>query len=134
MTSDELCIFAESRGHDVEFFPLKNLTACTIETDNKYGIAIGLHQTEQETKVRLAHELGHCEYAGVYQRYSPFILRDKIERRADKWAFVHLLPYGMIVECGMKGAGEPWEIAEMLDLPEWFVKKAVTYYQTVIQR
>lgn len=132
MTSDDLCMFAESRGHDVDFFPLRRLTACTVEIENHYGIAIGLHQTEQEIKARLAHELGHCEYAGVYERYSPFVLREQIEHRADKWAFVHLLPYGRIRECVRQGAKEAWEIAEMVDLPEWFVSKAIAYYKTSI--
>ena len=32
----------------------------------------------------LAHELGHCEYGGFYNRYSQFDIRAKAERRADK--------------------------------------------------
>jgi len=35
---------------------------------------------------QLAHELGHCECGAFYNRYSPFDLVGKHERRADCWA------------------------------------------------
>lgn len=80
----------------------------------------------------LAHELGHCEYAGFYNRYSPYDIREKAERRADKWAFCKLTPYGQIKEAVSHGITEIWELADYFDVPCSFMQRAVEYYQTAI--
>ena len=47
---------------------------------------------------------------------SPYDIREKAERRADKWAFCKLTPYGQIKEAVSHGITEPfWELADYFD-------------------
>ena len=80
----------------------------------------------------LAHELGHCEYGGFYNRYSKYDIRAKAERRADKWAFAKLVPYGRLMQAVRHGIAEVWELAELFDVSCEFMQRAVDYYKTAI--
>ena len=51
-------------------------------------IALDPSLSDTQQRVRLAHELGHCETGSFYNRYSPYDLRERCEhhRAADPGA------------------------------------------------
>ena len=131
----DLYEYAEDQGIDVDWVPLEQATSLSIPLpDGSYAIAVNpwkLDTLEQET-VCLAHELGHCEYGGFYNRYSRYDIRAKAERRADKWAFARLVPYGRLMQAVRHGVTEVWDLAELFDVSCEFMQRAIAYYKTAI--
>lgn len=131
MTNMDLLHMAAEKGHAVIFTNLPKTKSLCVEADRCY-IGIDSHLSETHEKECLAHELGHCEYGGFYNRYSHFDIRAKAERRADKWAFSKLVPYGRIMEAVKHGITETWELAEHFDVSNEFMQRALEYYKTAI--
>ena len=86
-------------------------------------------QSVADEKIKLAHELGHCETGSFYNEYSPLDIRQKHENRAKRWAIKKLLPKQELSEAVENGFCELWELAELFDLPEPFIKEAIAYYK-----
>ena len=93
---------------------------------------IGIDETQFETsaekKAALAYELGHCKTGSFYNQYSPFDLRERHEVRADRWAIEEIIPRQYFNDAINSGVTEPWELAELFNVPQRFVEKAVEYY------
>ena len=79
-------------------------------------------------KVLLAHELGHCVNGAFYNMYSPFDIRSKHERTADKWAIKKLIPEDELKEA-CKMCSNRWELADYFGVTEDFMQKAIDYYK-----
>ena len=98
---------------------------------------IGMDEAIQDSGVQeivhLAHELGHCATGSFYNRYSPFDLREKHERKADAWAIRRLVPEEDLMEAVGAGITELWELADLFDVTPEFMHKAVRYYQNITQ-
>lgn len=132
MTTEALLNYAEQRGHDVISYPTESCPSFTVQDEQqRCHIAISNRATQQETKVYLAHELGHCEYAGLYTRYSPYVLRSRCEHRADKWAFLRLCPPGRVRQAVAAGCETPWMLAEYFDVPLSFMQACLRYYDAI---
>lgn len=126
----EIYDFADKKGIIVESFGLKHLPCFSImDNDSDCFIAIDPMQLDSESdeKVKLAHELGHCEKGAFYNRYSPFSSKSQCEYRADKWAIEKLLPKDELEEAAKKGM-QIWELAEHFEVTEEFIKKAMWIY------
>ena len=85
--------------------------------------------TLADEKVKLAHELGHCETGAFYNRYAARDIRQKYENQANKWAYKKLVPQDELVEACLQGYREPWELAEYFGVTEDFLRGALKYYQ-----
>ena len=85
--------------------------------------------TLADEKVKLAHELGHCETGSFYNRYAARDIRQKYENRANKWAYKKLVPQDELAEACLQGYREPWELAEYFGVTEDFLRGALKYYQ-----
>lgn len=85
MTADTLLTYAQSRKHEVIY--TNTSIAFSVEESRQCYIAIPRGLSSVDEKEALAHELGHCEYGGFYNRHSKYDIRAKAERRADKWGF-----------------------------------------------
>ena len=131
MTSADLYALANAHGHAVVRLDLAETLSMSLEGKRCY-IALSRQLSEKSEKEYLAHELGHCEYGGFYNRYSRYDIRAKAERRADKWAFSKLVPYGQIMTAVRQGITEPWELAEHFDVSCEFMSRAIEYYKTAI--
>jgi len=130
MSTEELLSYAEARGHRVYYIHLREIKAITLESDASHiALSKSLHGVEEKEIV--AHELGHCEYGGTYNRYSPYDISAKAERRADKWAYLKLVPPGELRESINAGLVEPWELAERFEVSDAFMVKALEYYRDV---
>lgn len=132
VTNDDLYGIAERRGHVVVCESLTETPSFSLQTNKRCYIAIDQRLNVQQEREALAHELGHCEYGGFYNRYSRYDIRAKAERRADKWAFARLVPYGRLMQAVRHGVTEVWELAELFDVSCEFMQRAIAYYKTAI--
>ena len=132
VTNDDLYGIAERRGHVVVCESLTETPSFSLQTNKRCYIAIDQRLNVQQEREALAHELGHCEYGGFYNRYSKYDIRAKAERRADKWAFAKLVPYGQLMQAVRHGVTEVWDLAELFDVSCEFMQRAIAYYKTVI--
>ena len=128
----DLYNFAEAQGTQVYWFDLDAAESLSMPLqDGSCAIAMNpwyLH-TRAGEKVKLAHELGHCETGSFYNRYAARDLRQKHENRANKWAIKKLIPEDELWEAFRNGYREPWELAEYFDVSEDFVRKALDHYR-----
>ena len=92
------------------------------------GINPFMLQSDAEEKVKLAHELGHCEMGAFYNRYALCDIREKHEHRADKWAIKKLIPEDELKNA-CKFCNNRFELAEYFGVTEDFMQKALDYYQ-----
>lgn len=132
VTNDDLYGIAERRGHVVVCESLTETPSFSLQTNKRCYIAIDQRLNVQQEREALAHELGHCEYGGFYNRYSKYDIRAKAERRADKWAFARLVPYGQLMQAVRHGVTEVWDLAELFDVSCEFMHRAIAYYKTAI--
>ena len=132
VTNDDLYGIAERRGHVVVCESLTETPSFSLQTNKRCYIAIDQRLNVQQEREALAHELGHCEYGGFYNRYSKYDIRAKAERRADKWAFARLVPYGRLMQAVRHGVTEVWDLAELFDVSCDFMQRAIAYYKTAI--
>ena len=132
VTNDDLYGSAERRGHVVVCESLTETPSFSLQTNKRCYIAIDQRLNVQQEREALAHELGHCEYGGFYNRYSKYDIRAKAERRADKWAFARLVPYGRLMQAVRHDITEVWELAELFDVSCEFMQRAIAYYKTAI--
>ena len=130
MTADALLTYAQSRKHEVIY--TNTSIAFSVEESRQCYIAIPRGLSSVDEKEALAHELGHCEYGGFYNRHSKYDIRAKAERRADKWAFARLVPYGRLMQAVRHGVTEVWDLAELFDVSCEFMQRAIAYYKTAI--
>lgn len=85
--------------------------------------------TTAQERVHLAHELGHCETGAFYNVYSSLDLREKQEKKADRWAVSCLVPAEEFMRVLSEGVVEVWELAEYFDVTEEFIRKAAEIYK-----
>ena len=100
-----------------------------LESGNCY-IAIDPFKIKSvsDEKVKLAHELGHCETGAFYNKYAVCDIRAKHENRADKWAIKKLIPKDELKKaCSF--CNNRWELSEHFGVTEDFMQKALDFYQ-----
>ena len=78
--------------------------------------------------VHLGHELGHSMTGSFYNVYAPLDVRQKHENRADKWAIERLVPKEELDLAVKSGHTEIWDLAEMFNVTEPFMRKAAWWY------
>ncbi len=130
MTNDALYAYAEMQGCRVDFIPLPISKEIVIH-GKRDCVALDTHLSRVEEKERAAHGIGHCKFGGFYNRYSQYSIREKAERRAEKWSYVKLLPIGEVRAACKRGICEIWQLAEQFDVSCEFAAKAIRYYQSV---
>lgn len=81
-----------------------------------------------DEKIKLAHELGHCETGAFYNVYAVCDIRQKHENRADKWAIKKLIPEDELKEA-CKCCNNRWELSQHFEVTEDFMQKALDYYR-----
>lgn len=124
--------FAEENGIPVYWFNLdqaESLSFCGPEGECAIAMNPWHLPSVAEEKVKLAHELGHCETGSFYNKYAALDIREKHEHRADKWAIEHLVPAADLRQAAREGHTELWDLAEYFDVTEDFMQKAVWYHR-----
>ena len=123
---------AQQDGITVDCFALpRSESMSLLGADGNCHIAIDPYRlaSEEDELIKLAHEVGHCETGAFYNFYAPLDIRQKHERRAWEWAIRELLPREELEKAIRDGYQHPWELAEHLDLPEYFIRAALDYYR-----
>ena len=130
MEINKLYKLAEKDNINIYNFSLKNNKALAVRFDGECSIALDDKKFERlsEKKTALAHELGHCETCSFYNQYSTLDVRSKHEYTANKWAIQKLLPKEEMLDAFRHGTTEIWQLAELFDVEEWLVKKALYIY------
>lgn len=130
MNLTSLYNMAECDNIDVLSFGMKECESISLSDNGKCFIAIDPFKIESEAdeKVKLAHELGHCMTGSFYNEHSPFDIRSKKERSADKWAITQLIPEDELKSAFKSGCENRWQLSEYFGVPEDFMQKALDYY------
>ena len=127
----ELYDYAEKQNIEVISLATRK-TQCmsVIDEDGDCGIGINpfMLKSEADEKVKLAHELGHCETVAFYNEYATCDIREKHERRADKWAIKKLIPEDELKEA-CKYCTNRWELSQHFGVTEDFMQKTIDYYK-----
>lgn len=111
-------------------YNIQNKKAATINIRSSYAIFINgkkIRNRHEEFAV-LAHEYGHCKTGSTHSLMSKFDTIARHEHRANKCAIHDFLPVENIKKAFEKGYTDLWDLAEYLDMPETFVKKAYDLY------
>lgn len=121
---------ADNSGVIIECYDFTYSPSVSILDEDVCYIGINpfMLQSDAEEKVKLAHELGHCETGAFYNRYALCDIREKHERRADKWAIKKLIPEDELKNA-CKFCRSRFELAEYFGVTEDFMQKALDYYK-----
>ena len=129
--NDNLIAYAESKNIPVFYGNIPLTKSMSVHHNGKSYIAIdpNLIESSADGKVKIAHELGHCETGSFYTRHSPLDVLEKHEYRADKWAAHRLIPPESLADAIKDGYTEPWQLAEKFDVTEEFIRRTIYIYQ-----
>lgn len=128
----DLYSLAEHDGIDVYWFDLETAESLSVmAADGSCAIAMNPWRmsTQADEKVKLAHELGHCETGSFYSRFAALDVRKKHENRADKWAIEQLVPKEKLLEATLRGYKEVWELADYFGVTEEFIRKSICWHR-----
>ena len=81
-----------------------------------------------QERVHLAHELGHCATGSFYNIHAAVDCRERHENRATKWAIQNLIPIDALDQAIANGNTEIWQLADLFEVPEEFIRRAICYY------
>lgn len=86
-------------------------------------------QRASEEREMLLHELSHIAVGAFYTNRHDTRARRKIENRALRWQIEQLIPKDQLEKAVARGYTEPWELAELFDVSQELMEKAMFYYQ-----
>lgn len=125
---------AERLGHRVVWYRFRNAPCLTIE-DGDGSFAIGIDpaqlRSRADERVKLAHELGHCETGTLYPIDVTPSARRRREERADRWAIRRLMPCSEVISALESGLDTAEALAERFGVTEDFARQALSYYRDV---
>lgn len=126
----DLYSIAEADSIKVDCFRLNLCQSVSIQ-DESGNCYIGIDPMQltstADEKVRLAHELGHCETGSFYCKNTLLDIKEKHEQKANRWAVKKLVPKADLTFL-LKGGLERWEIAEHFNVTEQFINLAIQMY------
>ena len=131
MTLKALYDIAEQDNIDVYSFQMNECESISLLQNGECFIAIDPFRLKSETdeKIKLAHELGHCEKGAFYNQYATCDIREKHERRANIWVIKKLVPKDKLIKANKSGFGENrWELSQYFDVTEDTMQFALDYY------
>lgn len=131
MTLKALYDIAEQDNIDVYSFQMNECESISLLQNGECFIAIDPFRLKSETdeKIKLAHELGHCEKGAFYNQYATCDIREKHERRANIWVIKKLVPKDKLIKAIKSGFGENrWELSQYFDVTEDTMQFALDYY------
>ena len=129
MENLDLYMLAEQEGVEVYTHRMECGSASAV-VDGEYCVALDpcAFECSDIERVHLAHELGHCITGSFYNPYSGIDVREKYERRANVWAYKHIVPLNQLEKCFKRGLTEPWQMEDVFDVPARFIRQAMEYY------
>ena len=128
MTLEELYIYADKAGVDVDMFPMRAVKALSLP-EGCVALNPRKIKSSADEKATLAHEIGHVETGAFYNVYSKFDVIAQCERRADRRAAELLVPRKALRRAIKRGIVEPWELADLFGVPERFLRRVLDIYE-----
>lgn len=129
-------LYNHAKKQDIPIFCLelnKREAFSCLDNDGSCYIKIDPNKIENELdeKMKIAHELGHCETGSFYNRWATCDIREKHECRAERWTIKKFLPKEELRAAIMDHRGK-WEISEMFGSQRRWWKKpwSITPKQT----
>lgn len=121
---------ADEAGIRIEYCRIPLNESISVEDDDGDFVLMdyGLIGSGAKERTHLAHEIGHCVKGAFYNPYAALDIREKHEKRADKWAIEKLVPAESLEQAISGGCTEIWALAERFNVTEEFMKKAVCWY------
>lgn len=121
---------ADAAGVPVVHMPLPEVRSLALAVGGSgvVGLDNAHAMSHAEEQARLGHELGHCLYGGFYTRGTPYDVAERHEVRADRWYIKKAIPRRTLFRLLREGR-DAWEIAELLDTTEEYVRRAYYYYK-----
>ena len=122
--------YADHKRIHIDCFDLSNIESLSIMDGGEFYIGINplILKSYSEEKVKLAHELGHCETVSFYDESTPWYIRERCEARAEKWAIKKLIPKDELMTAFKDGICDNYDLAEHFGVTEDFMRKALKYY------
>ena len=127
MTIRQLYERAVSEGIEIDEIHTRELPAASFP-QGWVLIDPSKYETRRAFKCDLAHEIAHCETGSFYNIYSPYDLKAKCERKANKRAAEMLMPLLEVLQAMRSGYNSTWALAEYFDVTEDFVDTALEIY------
>ncbi len=130
METIKLYKIADNQGITVDFTHMPNVKSACISIGGKKFIALdkGVRYGSAEEKVKLAHEIGHCENEGFYSLGEQEQTRKSQEKKADLWAILNLVPLDELEQAVKSGKEDISLLAEHFGVTEAFMQKVLQYY------
>lgn len=131
-TLDELYLYAEEQGIGVDYYLFDRAESLSaLLPDGSCVIAVDPTKLRSslDEKMKIAHEIGHCDTGSFYNRYAALDVRRQHERRADKRAVQLMVTAEDLDAAVAAGHTEIWDLAEFLGLSEYYVRKAFCLYR-----
>lgn len=122
---------ADEENIEVDCFDLQKREAISMMDDEGFCyIAINPYRlhSEEDERMKLAHELGHCITGSFYNIHAAVESRQRHENRADKWAIRHLIQVEDLDQVVADGCTDVWDLADHFGVTEDFMRKAICYY------
>ena len=118
-------------GAQLRQIPLKGLKAITVKADDKYAVFVDVGDFSHisERAFAEAHECGHVATGTVHALGSPLDLIGRQELKANRWAVHKFLPLYKIKKAMLSGYTEAWQLAELFDFDERFIRIALYVYR-----
>lgn len=130
MRLSDLYEYADNCGIPVISFEMPESESISMSIDGQCYVGIDPYRLRDtcDEKVKLAHELGHCETGAFYNEYSAYDVRSKHEHTAEKWAIKKLVPKDELIQACKNWCTNSFELAEHFGVPQWFIDKAIALY------
>jgi len=129
MEINKLYSFAETQGVKIDRLSVKENLSMSVKSGDGLYVAIDEDLSGAMEKVCLAHELGHCTTGSFYNIYSKLDIREKHEKRADKWAIGELVPKPAFIKALEDGYDNVYSLAEYFGVTPDFMQKTVELYK-----
>ena len=130
METIKLYKIADNQGITVDFTDMPTVKSACVSVGGKKFIAIdkGVRAGSAEERVKLAHEIGHCENEVFYSLGEEESKRKEKEKKADLWAILNLVPLSELELAVKDGHEDLGVLAEYFGVTEAFMQKALQYY------
>ncbi|MEE0927874.1 MAG: ImmA/IrrE family metallo-endopeptidase [Acutalibacteraceae bacterium] len=130
METNKLYSIAESRGITIDFLPLCENNAISVELEGKGFIALDKRLVGRNAaeRVALAHELGHLATGALYSVNAETETVRRQELSAHRWAIRHLVPYCELLSALKSGVESLSDLAERFCVTEEFMEKTIKFY------
>lgn len=133
MTLTEVYTEIDNNGVDVYYFPMESNAKGLAFPDGCIVMDTDKIENEIEEKETAYHEWAHIKTGSFYNLYSPFDIKAKQEKRALKETIINLIPLKNFIEAVNSGITECWELAELFEVSEELMLKAMKMYYNVVK-